>query len=88
MKNKNEGNENKITLGDLNCTMDKLDRDGENKSQKNCRCCSNYALSKLIEDNGLENLWRRENLDPTSSLATIDPLPRIQDRQGLYRYIY
>ena len=29
MKNKNEGNENKIMLGDLNCTMDKIDRDGE-----------------------------------------------------------
>ena len=31
MQNKNEGNENKITLGDLNCTMDEIDRDGENK---------------------------------------------------------
>ena len=29
MQNKNEGNENKIMLGDLNCTMDKIDRDGE-----------------------------------------------------------
>ena len=29
MQNKNEGNENKIILGDLNCTMDKIDRDGE-----------------------------------------------------------
>ena len=25
-------NENKI-IGDLNCTMDKIDRDGENKTQ-------------------------------------------------------
>ena len=33
MQNKNEGNENKI-IGDLNCTMDKIDRDGENKTQK------------------------------------------------------
>ena len=31
MQNKNEGNENKIMLGDLNFTMDKIDRDGENK---------------------------------------------------------
>ena len=60
---KNEGNENKITLGDLNCTMDKIDRDSENKTQRLCRCCSNYALSKLIVDNGLEDLWRRENPD-------------------------
>ena len=50
-------------LGDLNCTMDKIDRDGENKTQRLYRCCSNYALSKLIVDNGLEDLWRRENPD-------------------------
>ena len=30
MQNKNEGNENKIIHGDLNCTMDKIDRDGKN----------------------------------------------------------
>ena len=34
MQNKNEGNENKIMLGDLNCTMDKIDRDGDNKTQR------------------------------------------------------
>ena len=84
MQNKNEGNENKIMLGDLNCTMDKIDRDGENKTQILYRCCSNYALSKLMVDNGLEDLWRRENPDSLSSPATIGPLPRIQDRQGLY----
>ena len=61
MQNKNEGNENKIILGDLNCTMDKIDRDGENKTQRLYRCCSNYARSKLIVDNGLEDLLRREN---------------------------
>ena len=33
MQNKNEGNESKIMLGDLNCSMDKIDRDGENKTQ-------------------------------------------------------
>ena len=33
MQNKNEGNENKVIIGDLNCTMDKIDRDGENKAQ-------------------------------------------------------
>ena len=44
MQNKNEGNENKIILGGLNCTMDKIDRDDENKTQRLCRCCSNYAL--------------------------------------------
>ena len=44
MQNKNEGNEKKITLGDLNCTLSKIDRDGENKTQRLYRCCSNYAL--------------------------------------------
>ena len=58
-----EGNENKIMLGVLNCTMDKIDRDGENKTQRLYRCCSNYALSKLIVDNGLDVLLRRENSD-------------------------
>ena len=32
MQNKNEGSENKIMLGDVNCAMDKIDRDGENKT--------------------------------------------------------
>ena len=62
MQNKNEGNENKIMLEHLNCSMDKIDRDSENKT-KIYRCFSNYALSKLIVDNGLEDLWRRENPD-------------------------
>ena len=52
MQNKNEGNKTKIILGDLNYAMDKIDRDGENKTQRLYRCCSNYALSKLIADKG------------------------------------
>ena len=44
MQNKNEGNENKIIIGDLNCTMDKIDRDVENKTRRLYRCCSNCAL--------------------------------------------
>ena len=44
MQNKNEGNENKIMLGDLNCTMDKIERDGENKTQRLYKSYSNYAL--------------------------------------------
>ena len=61
MKNKNEGNGNKIILGDFNCTVDKMDRDGENETEILCRCSSNYFLSKLLLDNELEDLWRREN---------------------------
>ena len=63
MENKNKGNENKIILEDFNCIMDKMDRDGENKTQRLYWCCSSYALSNLILDNGLEDLWRRENPD-------------------------
>ena len=63
MKNKNKGNENKIILEDFNCTMDKTGRYGEIKTQILYWCCSRYALSKLIVDNGLEDLWRRENPD-------------------------
>ena len=63
MENKNEENESKIILGDINCTTDKMGRDGENKTQRLYRCCSNYALSKVIVDNGFEDLWRRENSD-------------------------
>ena len=33
MENRNEGNENKIILGDFNFTMDKMDRSGGNKTQ-------------------------------------------------------
>ena len=43
--------------------MDKTDRDGANKTQRLYRSCSNYALSILIVDNGLEDLRRRENPD-------------------------
>ena len=33
MENKNMGNENKIIIGDFNFTMDKMERDGGNKTQ-------------------------------------------------------
>ena len=41
--------------------MDKMERDGRNK--RLYKCHFNYALSKLMADNGLEDLWRRENPD-------------------------
>ena len=56
VENENEKNEIKIILGAFNCTMVKMDKDGENKTQRLHRCCSNYALSRLIVDNGLEDL--------------------------------
>ena len=51
MENKYEENENKITLEDVNITMDKMDRDGGNKTQKLHRRCSKgpgYTGSTLI----------------------------------------
>ena len=63
MENKSEGIENKIILGDFNCTVEKMDRDGGNKTQRLYTYGSNYALSKFIVNNGLDDLWRSENLD-------------------------
>ena len=63
IENKTEGNENKIIIGDFNCTLEKMDRDEGNKTQKRYICHSLFALSKIIIDNGLEDLWRRENPD-------------------------
>ena len=34
MENKNKRNENKIILEELNCTIDKMNKDGENKTQR------------------------------------------------------
>ena len=56
LENKSEENENKAVLGDSNCTMDKVGRNAGNKTNRPYRCGSNYALSKLIVDNGLEDL--------------------------------
>ena len=57
MEHKNQGNENKIILGDFNYTIDKMKRDGRNKFLH--KFDFNYALSKLIVDNGLKDLWKR-----------------------------
>ena len=48
--------------------MNQIDRDGGQKTQRLYRCSSNYALSKLIVNNGIEDLWRKEN--PNSSEFT------------------
>ena len=56
MENENKGNDNKIILEDFNCTIDKVDSDGQNKTHRLYWCYSSYVLSNLIVDNGLENL--------------------------------
>ena len=53
--NKFKRNENKTIMGDFNCTLSQTDRDERNKIQKRYRCHSNFALSKLIMENGLED---------------------------------
>ena len=63
MENKNKGNENKIILGDFKCTMDKMERDGRIKTLY--KYYFDYALSKPIVNNRLEDLWRRENQNPS-----------------------
>ena len=50
-------------LGEFNCTMAKMGKDCGSKTQRTYKCCSNYSLSKLLVDNGLEDLWGRENPD-------------------------
>ena len=60
-----------------------MDRDGENKTQRPCWCCSSYALSKLIVIR-LRIYGEGRIQIPLSLPAAIGPLARIQDRQGLY----
>ena len=42
IESKNEGNKNKTILGGFNFTMDKIERDGRNKTLYNCHI--SYAL--------------------------------------------
>ena len=77
----NYGNENKIILGYFNGTMDKINRNGENKTQRLYGCCSGYSLSKQKVDNLLEDLLGKANSN--SHEFTIGPLTRIEDRQDL-----
>ena len=84
MQNKNEGNDNKIMLGDLNFTIDKIDRDDENKTQRLYRCFSNHALYKSSWIMSLRIYGEGRTQIPLSSPATIGPLPKIHNRQDLY----
>ena len=81
MENKNQGNKNKIILGDFNCTMDKMNRYGGNKTQRLHRCCSNYAL---IVDNGLGIYGEGRTQIPLSLPAILGSLEKVQGRQSLF----
>ena len=63
MENKIERNGNKTILGKINCTMDKINRYGGNKTQRLYRCCSNYVL---IVNNGLRIYGERKIQIPLS----------------------
>ena len=83
MENKNERIENKITLGDFNCTTDEIDRDGRNKKDSidvvpimPCQH-SSWIMGLRIYGAG-----RTQN--PLSPPAVIGSLERIQDKHSLY----
>ena len=59
--------------------MDKIDSDGGNKTQRLYRCGSNHAVSKLILDNGLKDLLRKEYLN-SSEFTHYDRSPGTRSR--------
>ena len=61
-----------------------MDKDGGNKTQILHRRGSNYALSKLIGDNELEDLQRSENPDASE----FSHWHKIQDRQSLHQSLF
>ena len=63
IEDETQGNENKIIIADFNCTLGQKDRDEGNKTNRRYKCHSTFVLSKLIMENGLEDIWRRENPD-------------------------
>lgn len=71
MKSITQGNENKLILRNFNCTISNMDRDDGRRTQKLYGCRFSFVVSKLIMDNGLEDPWRRENLD-TSEFTRYD----------------
>ena len=66
MENKNEGNENKIILGDFNCTMDKMETDGRNKTFMNVISIMLCQNSSWIMD------WRIRYNRSSGTRSTID----------------
>ena len=77
MQNKNEGNKNKIMFGDLNCTMDKIDRDGEKKNKDFIGAVPNMPCLNSLWIMGLRIYGEGGIQIPRSSSATIGLLPEI-----------
>ena len=86
MENKNKGSENKITLEDFNCTMDKMVRMVKIKYRDfigavpvmPCQNSSSIMHLRIYGEGKTQILL--------SSPAATGPLARIQDRRGLYWY--
>ena len=76
MENKSEENERKIMLGDVNCTMFKMDRDGGNKTQRLYRCGSNYVCQNSSWIMDLRIYGKETTKISLSSPTMIDLLPR------------
>ena len=85
MENKDKGNENKTIL-EFNFTMDKMDRDGENKTQSLIGAAPVVPCQNSLWITSLKIYGEGRTQIPLSSPATIGPLAKIQDRQGLYWY--
>ena len=83
MENTDKGNENKTIL-EFNFTMDKMDRDGENKTQSLIGAAPVVPCQSSLWITSLKIYGEGRTQIPLSSPATIGPLAKIQDRQGLY----
>ena len=70
----------KKILGGFNCTKDKMDREGENKTQRLYRCCSNHACQNSLWIMGLRIYGERRTQILLNSPTTIGLLAR----QDLY----
>ena len=77
MQNKNEGNENKIMLGVFNCTMDKINRNGENKNKDFIGAVTIMLCLNSSWIMGLRIYGQGRTQIPPSSSATTGPLPKI-----------
>ena len=84
MENKNKGKENKIILEDFYCTMDKMVRNGENKTQRLYGAAPVMPCQNLSSIMDLRIYGEGRTQVLLSSPAATGPLARIQDRQGLY----
>ena len=85
-ENKDKGNENKILLEDFNCTMVKWTGMVKIKPKDLIGTAPVMPCQNSSWMTSLRIYGEERTQIPLSSPATIGPLARIQDRQGLYWY--